>query len=174
MLTETKRDIVFTVADDQEEIDQAELRGFSHTLSQIEWLLTILVILYLELPGSYVADKDAVILALIAFTLFILTLHYLRLKRHITRFGLAVETWVMIALITFVLWHTGKIDSPLVSLYFLVIITAATAFGKNVAFLEVGLISACFLKQKALWRFLQPNGCGLQLRIPPWKYQTKK
>jgi diguanylate cyclase (GGDEF)-like protein len=130
---------------DELEIEKEELKGFSRTLVEIEWLLIVLVILYMEIPGSLVKDKLTIIFALISFAVFILFFHYCGLHRIYNRWKLAIETWAMIAFITLILWHTGKIESPLLSLYFLVIITTATTLGNNITLLEVGLISVCCL-----------------------------
>ena len=53
---------------------------------------------------------------------------------------LAFETWVMIGFITWVLWNTGNVDSPLLNLYLLVIISSAIALDKMTTILEVVLI----------------------------------
>jgi len=126
-------------------IEREQLRGFSRTIAEIEWLLIALVILYMEIPGSLVKDKTTIILVLISFAVFIFLFHYYGVHKIHSRWKLAIETWAMIAFITLVLWHTGKIESPLLSLYFLVIITAASTLGKNTTLLEVGLISVCCL-----------------------------
>jgi diguanylate cyclase (GGDEF)-like protein len=51
----------------------------------------------------------------------------------------------MTAFITWALWHTGRLDSPLLNTYLLVIITSALALGKVVTLLELGLIAACVI-----------------------------
>jgi len=130
---------------DELEIEKEQLRGFSRTLAEIEWLLIVLVVLYMEIPGSLLEDKPTIILALISFAVFILFFHYCGLHRIYNSWKLAIETWAMIAFITLILWYTGKIESPLLSLYFLVIIAAATTLGKNINLLEIGLISVCCL-----------------------------
>ena len=63
------------MVDDQQVIEQEELRGFSRTLAGIQWLLAILVMLYLKIPGTFVANETAVVLALIVFTAFVLACH---------------------------------------------------------------------------------------------------
>lgn len=133
------------VLGDHEKIHKAELRGFSRTLADIEWLLTILVLLYIKLPGTLVTNDTAVLLATIVFAFLVLFFHYLWVHDAASKLKLALETWVMIAFITFVVWHTGRIESPLLSLYLLVIITSAIALGKNITLLEVSLITACCL-----------------------------
>lgn len=127
------------------EIEREQIKEFSRTLTEIEWLLIALVILYMEMSGSLLKDKTAIILILFSFAAFIFFFHYCGLHRIYNRWKLVIESWAMIAFITLVLWHTGKIESPLLSLYFLVIITAATTLGKNITLLEVGLISVCCL-----------------------------
>jgi diguanylate cyclase (GGDEF)-like protein len=51
----------------------------------------------------------------------------------------------MLVFITWTLWYTGKIASPLVNAYLLVIITSALALGKLATMLEMALIAACFV-----------------------------
>jgi diguanylate cyclase (GGDEF)-like protein len=47
--------------------------------------------------------------------------------------------------ITWVLFHTGRLDSPLLNLYLLPIVTSALTLGQLVTLLQVGLIGACYL-----------------------------
>ncbi len=142
---EKHNDAALLIVDDSELIEEEELRGFSRTVAEIEWLLAALVVLYLKLPESYVENGNTLFVASAVFVAFVLVFHYIWFKKFNAKWKLAIETWVMIAFITFVLWHTGKIESPLASLYFIVIVTAATTLGKKITLLEVGLISACFL-----------------------------
>ncbi|MGA0114688.1 MAG: GGDEF domain-containing protein [Burkholderiales bacterium] len=51
----------------------------------------------------------------------------------------------MLLFITWVLWFTGKLASPLVNTYLLVIITSALTLGKIATMLEMTLIAACFV-----------------------------
>jgi diguanylate cyclase (GGDEF)-like protein len=51
----------------------------------------------------------------------------------------------MLLFITWALWYTGKLASPLVNAYLLPIITSALALGKLTTMLEVALIGACFV-----------------------------
>ena len=130
---------------DEFEIERGQLKGFSRTLKEVEWLLMVLVILYMEIPGSSFQDEPTITLALISFAVFIFFFHYWGLHRIHHKWKIVIETWAMIAFITLVLWHTGKIESPLLSMYYLVIIITASILGKAITFLEVGLISACCL-----------------------------
>lgn len=127
-------------------IKKEELKGLNKRVAEIEWLLVTLVILYIEISGFSLQENPGVLLALGCFTLFIIMSHYIGLDSLISKSKLTIDTWAMIAFISFILWNTGKIESPLLSLYLLVIITACSTLNEVVAFLEVGLISTiCFL-----------------------------
>jgi diguanylate cyclase (GGDEF)-like protein len=130
---------------DEFEIEKGQIKGFSRTLKEVEWLLMVLVILYMEIPGSSLQDEPTITLALISFAVFIFFFHYWGLHKIHNKWKIVIETWAMIAFITLVIWHTGKIESPLLSMYYLVIIITASILGKAITFLEVGLISACCL-----------------------------
>jgi diguanylate cyclase (GGDEF)-like protein len=97
----------------------------------------------MEMPGSLIDNKLTIIFILIPFAIFILIFHYVGLHKLHSKWKLTIETLVMVAFITSILWFTGKLASPLFSLYFLVIITTAVTLGKNITLLEVGVISAC-------------------------------
>jgi diguanylate cyclase (GGDEF)-like protein len=122
-----------------------ELRGFVRTVAEIEWLLLILVLLYQVVLGRDEEGSAAVLMALFFYAAFILSFHYAHFYRQLTRWHLAIETWVMIAFITWVLVYTGRLESPLANLYLLVIITSALTLGKLITLLEVGLIAACYV-----------------------------
>ena len=122
-----------------------ELRGFVRTVAEIEWLLLILVLLYQVVLGGDTESSAAVLMALFFYAAFIISFHYAHFYRQLTRWHLAIETWVMIGFVTWVLLYTGRLDSPLVNLYLLVIITSALALGKLITLLEVGLIAACYI-----------------------------
>ncbi len=127
------------------DFDAEELQGFSRSITELHWLLLILVILYFYIPIRVITDTDALVVTMIAYTIFVLTFRYLNFRVRETRLKLAVETWIMIGFITTVLWHTGLTDSPLLNLYLLVIIACAITLGKVMTMLEVGLIACCYL-----------------------------
>src|SRR5687768_3035071 len=51
----------------------------------------------------------------------------------------------MIAFITWVLWHTDGLASPLINLYLLPVITSSLTLGKFATLANVGLIAACYI-----------------------------
>ena len=126
-------------------LSDEELRGFSRTVAEIEWLTVVLVLLYqvVFMPGPEAAS--ALALGTLVFGGFILTFHYLNFYRKESNWKIAIETWVMIGFITWVLLHTGRLESPLVNLYLLVIITTSLTLGKAATLLQMALIAACYL-----------------------------
>ena len=125
--------------------ESRELQNFSRTIAEIEWLLVILVLLHRIVQGGDSASAATIYLGLVIYCILIVGLRYLNLYRHESRWKLAIETWAMVGLITWILLHEGRLDSPLVSLYLLPIIISALTLGKLVTLLEVGLIAACYV-----------------------------
>ena len=126
-------------------IEQEELRGISRTVAEIEWLLLILVLLYQVFDGPAAEDQAAIAAGLFFFAAFVLGFRYANFYKAESRWKIAIETFAMVLFITWVLWYTGKLASPLVNAYLLVIITSALALGKRTTMLEMALIAACFV-----------------------------
>jgi diguanylate cyclase (GGDEF)-like protein len=125
-------------------IEELELSGFSRSITEIEWLLLILVLLYFVLPGMAIENSLGVVISMVAFAVFVLGFHYLNFFTLPARWKLAIETWVMILFLTWVLWNTGKAGSPLLNLYILVIVASALTLGKLITLLELTLIAAVY------------------------------
>lgn len=130
---------------DELDVEHVELRGFSRSIAELEWLLLVLVILYIAVPGNYVTDKWLIIKTCIYFAGFVLAFRYLNFYERESRWKMAIEIWVMIAFITWILWNTGKIDSPLLNLYLLVIITSGLTMGKITTLLILLLITCVYV-----------------------------
>jgi diguanylate cyclase (GGDEF)-like protein len=127
------------------ELESTEFRDFSRTVAEIEWLLVILVLLFHVFQDSAEDNTVAIYAGLIVYAAVILVFHYFNFVRRPGRWSLAVETWVMIVFITWVLYHTGRLESPLLNLYLLPIVTSALTLGQLVTLLQVALIAACYL-----------------------------
>jgi diguanylate cyclase (GGDEF)-like protein len=125
--------------------EKEELKGFSRSMAELHWLLLILVILYFFIPIRPIDNHDGLILTMVCYSGFVLLFRYLNFQARETRLKLAMETWAMVSFITIVLWYTGKVDSPLLNLYLLVIIACAITLGKIMTLLEVALIACCYL-----------------------------
>ena len=126
-------------------IEQEELRGISRTVGEIEWLLLILVLLFQVFEGPLAADQAAISAGLFFYAAFVLGFRYTNFYKTESRWKIAIETFAMVLFITWALWFTGKLASPLVNTYLLVIITSALALGKLTTMLEMALIGACFV-----------------------------
>ena len=125
--------------------DQVELRGLVASLAEIEWLLLLLVILYYLAPGSVILQPDAMVVSMIAFAVFVIGFNYFYARSDNHRWKLAISTWVMIAFITWVIWNSGGVQSPLLNLYLLVIIISAITRGRLATLLEIALMGTAYI-----------------------------
>jgi diguanylate cyclase (GGDEF)-like protein len=123
--------------------EQEELRGISRSVGEIEWLLLIVVMLYHVFGGTSPEDRPQVVLSMVIYALSIMGFRYANFFRYESRWKLAAETWIMTGFITWALWHTGRLESPLLNCYLLVIITSALALGKLTTLLELVLVATC-------------------------------
>lgn len=89
-----------------------------------DWLVLAVILLY-HVVASDRALTPAMMVAMGAFGASSLVLRAPRVFGERAAAKLAVQTWVTTIFITFVLWHTGGVDSPLLSLYLLPIVLAA-------------------------------------------------
>ena len=125
-------------------IEQEELRGISRTVAEIHWLLLILVLLYLvfggERPGADAESEAAVAAGLFFYAALVMSFRYANFYKRETRWKIALEALGMISFITWVLWYTDRLESPLVNLYLLPVITSALTLGKLATLANVGLI----------------------------------
>lgn len=129
----------------REVLEAEDLRSFSRSMAELQWLLLILVLLYHFIPIRPITDSDALIGIMVCYSASVVVFRYLKLLTRESRWKLAVETWLMIAFISLTLWHTGMVESPLLNLYLLVIIACAITLGKVMTLLEVMLIAVCYL-----------------------------
>lgn len=126
-------------------IEQEELRGITRTVAEIEWLLLIMVLLYLTFGGPADEDRPAISAALFFYGAIILSFRYANFYKTESRWKITIETWLMVVFITWVVWYTDKLVSPLLNAYLLVIITSALALGKIITLWQMVLVTACFV-----------------------------
>lgn len=122
-----------------------ELRGLSRTVAEIEWLLLMLVLLFQVVLTPDEETAAALAMAMFFFAAFVLSFRYANFYRRESHWKIAVETWVMIIFITWVLSYTGGTDSFLSDLYYLVIIVSALTLGKVATLLQMCLITVCYI-----------------------------
>ncbi len=126
-------------------IEQEELRGISRTVAEIEWLLVILVLLYRVFGAPTSLVEPALSMSMFIYAAFVMSFRYTNFYRSETRWKIAVETLAMVVFITWALWFTGGMQSPLLNAYLLVVITSALTLGKTLTLAHVALIGACYL-----------------------------
>jgi len=126
------------------EIEKAQLRGFARSVSEIEWLLLILVVLYLFFVNPALARSPGVLGVLLGFAAFVLVFRYARPFAAKTHIKLTIEILGMFAFLTAVLALAGGVSTPLINLYLLPIVTAALALGKRATALVVVLVCVCY------------------------------
>ncbi len=127
------------------DVDQLELKGFSRSFAELEWLLLVLVLIYTVAPGAYIENQWIILKYSLSFAAFVLAFRYMNFYQTETRWKLVMEVWMMTAYITCVLWYTGKVDSPLLNLYLLVIITSGMTLGKLTTLLVLSFIASLYL-----------------------------
>ena len=126
-------------------IAQEELRGISRTVAEIEWLMLALALLYLVFGGAPPDHEPAISMALFFYAAFVMSFRYTNFFRPEARWKIAIETLGMLVFITWVVWFTGKLGSPLLNAYLLPVITSALTLGKATTFAQVVLIAACYV-----------------------------
>jgi diguanylate cyclase (GGDEF)-like protein len=126
------------------EIEQAQLRGFARSIAEVEWLLLILVVLYLLIVTPMVASSGAVLAVLLGFAAFVIVFRYARPFAGRIQVKLTIEILAMLAFLTAALAVSGGVRSPLVNLYLLPIVTAALVLGKRLTALVVALVCICY------------------------------
>ena len=124
-------------------IEQEELRGIARTVAEIHWLLIILVLLFVVFGTPDREAEAAIIAALFFYAALVMAFRYANFYRNESRWKVAIETWAMIAMITWVVYFTGGLASPLVNTYMLPVITSGLTLGKVTTLIEVALIAVC-------------------------------
>ncbi len=126
-------------------LEQEELRGLARTVAEIEWLLLVLVLLFQAFGGPKDEGRIAIAMAMMFFAAFVLIFRYTNFYRNESRWKIAIETWVMIVFIIWSVYYTGKLESPLLNCFLLVIITSALTLGKVSTAAELAAIGAALL-----------------------------
>ena len=147
------------------------LKGFSRTIDEIQWLLVVLVLLYQIVQGREDESAASIYYGLLLYSVFIAGFRYFYVNRDESRWKLAIETWVMIVFITWVIYYSGRLESPLVNLYLLTVIISSLTLGRLITLLEVALIAACYIflgySASVGSRFWAPNAADLVTRLAP-------
>lgn len=125
-------------------MEQEELRGVSRTVAELEWLLLLIVLLFQSYAQPHAESTIAITMAMFFYTAFVMSFRYANFYKTETRWKIAIETGGMMVFITWSLWYSGKLESPLLNTYLLVIITSALTLGKYSTLFVISLIGLCF------------------------------
>ena len=90
-------------------------------------------------------NAGLVYLGIMIYAGFVIGFRYFNIYRNESRWKIAIETWAMLGFITWVLYNSGRLESPLVNLYLLTIVTSALTLGKLITMLEMALVVACYV-----------------------------
>jgi diguanylate cyclase (GGDEF)-like protein len=131
--------------DEHKEIDKEELLGYRRTVAGLEWLLLALVLLCTKFPWVHVTEPTVLYASMTAFAAFICVLHYIWRSHDGTRWKLSLNMWGITFFITAVVWETGSLSSPLLPLYFVIVLLAGTTLGTLSTILGTFLVTACYL-----------------------------
>jgi len=139
-----------------------EIDDVARTLREIEWLLVVLVMLLYVLQEPLGEGSFAVAMGLCGFTACVAVINYVIPQNLRNRWLVAVETWLMIAFITWILYYTSGNGKVVAALYLLPIVVTALVLGRGVTMLQVALIGACYLLvgRSVDDAFLTPVGIG--------------
>ena len=127
------------------DLEKRRRRGFDITIAQVEWLLIAVVLFYSVVPDAAMTNKPGVVGVMMVFTVIVLVFHYLGLQYFQGRWKCWLEVLIMTAVVTYVVWHSGRITSPLLGLYLLVIIVSATTLGLKLTLLQAALITVIYI-----------------------------
>lgn len=132
-------------------IEQAELRGFARSASEVEWLLLVLAGAYLITPGGEMIRPGLAVLAAILFAAWSLGLHFLPAFRVETRIKIALQVLAMVAFTTVFVYSIDRHPGSLLILYLLPVIVCALTLGRRPTFV-LTLLSALAFTLAAVWR----------------------
>ena len=133
--------------DDQlyNDLEKRRRLGFDATIAQVEWLLIAVVFFYSVIPGVTLTGRPGVIRVMMVYTVTVLIFHHLGLQHLHRRWKTWLEALIMTVVVTYVVWHSGRITSPLLSLYLLVVIASATTLGLKPTLLQAAVITVIYM-----------------------------
>ena len=128
------------------------VQGLAQRVADFHWLNLVLALSYVVIPAIGVKDSGHLVAVQLGYAGFILLTHYRSAKRTTSVWNLTVDTWVMIAYITFMTWQCGENGGALIPLYLIPTVITATGHTRRWAVFNVFLICALMLALQ--WRAL--------------------
>lgn len=120
-------------------------KGYDRIMGNISWLLIALVALEIKLVPT--DDSSIGFLVFFSIILFFYNLNarYGIMSVKYGPFKIFIDLMVFLAFIVAVCWHTGKINSPFVSLIYLILMATALTQGRRVTYFMAGLAVTYYL-----------------------------
>jgi len=110
----------------------------------MEWVVLLVAALYVLIVQRQALQRPVLVIIGVFWLLFS-GFHYANFFRVPRPWKLAVETWLMTGFITWLVYLTGGVTSPMASLYIIVVVISAVTLGNRITTLEVLAIGACLL-----------------------------
>jgi len=131
-----------------------ELQAISRVMREASWLLLALVLAYILFNHRELAALtiSAVLGVATIYATALVALRFVPGTQRPSQWPMLIRCWLMIALITFVLWELRFADGPLIALYHVAVIASAVALSELLTVLNLGLIGLC------LWALAQSLG----------------
>ena len=106
-------------------------------------LLFALAFLGMAFQGVDADDRAAMLAGILIYAIFVLGIRYAGRFVPKADWIIAVETWAMIPFITWTIWYTDKLASPLRNAYILIVVISALTLGMRSAMYQVGAVALC-------------------------------
>ena len=126
-----------------ESIDREGVRWSSGAVGKVEGLLLFLGLLSLWFDGVDGWQRAAIWAGVLFYAAFVVSVRYVFTYRVESRAIVVAETWAMIAFITWAVWFTDKLNSPLRNAYLLAIAIGALTVGMRTTMYQLALVAAC-------------------------------
>ena len=126
------------------ELERGRLRGFARSIADVEWLLLVVILVYLFVAQPALADPLVVIGALVVFAAAVLVLRFTPQLRVRLQLKISLEILAMIGMLTVVLSQIGGATSALVNLYLLPVIATALVLERRATVLVTTLVCLCY------------------------------
>jgi diguanylate cyclase (GGDEF)-like protein len=119
------------------------VEDISRAIREMELLVIVLVLLFYVMRNPEPDSSLQVLVATILFSASVLVINYGVQYRG--RWLLAIETWLMIGFITWVLYYSSPESSVAMALYLVPVMMTALTLGRAITGLQVCLAGSCYI-----------------------------
>lgn len=130
-----------------------QLAWSSRMILKLEAFLVVLAIAGMAFEGVGAEDRTAIQTGILFYAAVIIALRYAgRLVPGSIR-TIEIEAWGMIAFLTWTIWFTDKLASPLQNAYILVVVVSALTLSMRSVLLQVAAIALCLVLLNDTYEF---------------------